>query len=180
MARLVLLFVHCSTALRVPFAKQGGFTFDVASWLRAPTTTPHGDDAEEIEREREAVLHASEHNELLTGHASAERREMLDAKMSVEAYPFQDAPVVLTPAAVERPRAPLPPDLALGAAVIAAAKLRPELAYDAAIDAASAARNAADVSAARGRGAPPAYRSLRLCRDGRARRGPSDKRCAGV
>lgn len=176
MARLVLLLVHCCSAVRVPFAaKQNGFTFDVASWLRAPTTISHEDDADEIENGRKDVLRASEHNQLLTGHASAERREILDAKMSVEAYPFQDAPVVLTPAAVERPRAPLPPDLALGAAVAAAAKLRPELAYDAAVDAASAARSMSDVSAARGRGslAPTllkAARSIRWWRPGSSKR----------
>ena len=65
MARLLLL-LHCSAALRQPtrLAATKGFNFDVASWLRAPTTTIHEDvdDVDEHQRARDEVLYASRHS----------------------------------------------------------------------------------------------------------------------
>ena len=75
MARLLLL-LHGTAALRGPpqharTTKQAatkGFNFDVASWLKAPTTTIHEDvdDVDDVQRARDEVLHHSNHNELLT------------------------------------------------------------------------------------------------------------------
>ena len=159
MARLLLL-LHGTAALRGPpqharTTKQAatkGFNFDVASWLKAPTTTIHEDvdDVDDVQRARDEVLHHSNHNELLTGHATSERRSVLDAELSVEAYSLKNAPVTLKPAPVQEHTKHA--ELSVDAAVRAASSLRPGLAVDAAIAAASAARSAADVSSARGRG----------------------------
>ena len=159
MARLLLL-LHGTAALRGPpqharTTKQAatkGFNFDVASWLRAPTTTIHEDvdDVDEHQRARDEVLHHSKHNELLSGHVSTERRSVLDAELSVEAYSLHEAPVTLKPAPIESHKTPA--TISVDAAVRAASSLRPGLAVDAAIAAASAARSSADVSSARGRG----------------------------
>ena len=160
MARFLLL-LHGTAALRGPPQRARaqttreatkGFNFDVASWLKAPTTTIHEDvdDVDEHQRARDEVLHHSNHNELLTGHATSERRSVLDAELSVEAYSLGDAPVTLKPAQVKEHSKHA--DISVDAAVRAASSLRPGLAVDAAIAAASAARSAADVSSARGRG----------------------------
>ena len=105
MARFLLL-LHGTAALRgppqrartqTPQAATKGFNFDVASWLKAPTTTIHEDvdDVDDVQRARDEVLDASKHNELLSGHVSTERRSVLDAELSVEAYSLHDAPVTL-------------------------------------------------------------------------------------
>ena len=153
-AAVALLLLQNCAALRQPTRLQAtkGFNFDVASWLRAPTTTIHEDvdDVDDVQRARDEVLHHSNHNELLTGHATSERRSVLDAELSVEAYSLGDAPVTLKPAPVQEHTKHA--ELSVDAAVRAASALRPGLAVDAAIAAASAARSAADVSSARGRG----------------------------
>ena len=161
MARLLLL-LHGTAALRGPpqrartqttRAATKGFNFDVASWLKAPTTTIHEDvdDVDDVQRARDEVLDASRHNELLSGHVSTERRSVLDAELSVEAYSLHEAPVTLKPARVTQ-HTKHAEQISVDAAVRAASSLRPGLAVDAAIAAASAARSSADVSSARGRG----------------------------
>ena len=177
LAAVALLLLQNCAALRQPtrLAATKGFNFDVASWLRAPTTTIHEDvdDVDEHQRARDEVLHHSKHNELLTGHVSTERRSVLDAELSVEAYSLQEAPVTLKPAPVSEHTKHA--ELSVDAAVRAASSLRPGLAVDAAIAAASAARSAADVSSARGRGslAPTllkAARSIQWWLPGRQKR----------
>ena len=65
---MALLLLQNCAALRQPTRLQAtkGFNFDVASWLRAPTTTIHEDvdDVDEHQRARDEVLHHSKHNEL--------------------------------------------------------------------------------------------------------------------
>ena len=190
MARFLLL-LHGTAALRGPpqrarTTKQAatkGFNFDVASWLRAPTTSIHEDvdDVDEHQRARDEVLHHSKHNELLSGHVSSDRRSVLDAELSVEAYSLSDAPVTLKPAPVQEHKET--PSISVDAAVRAASSLRPGLAVDAAIAAASAARSAADVSSARGRGslAPTllkAAKSIQWWLPGRQRRADRAVRAA--
>ena len=111
-AAVALLLLQNCAALRQPtrLAATKGFNFDVASWLRAPTTTIHEDvdDVDDVQRARDEVLDASRHNELLTGHVSSERRSVLDAELSVEAYSLGDAPVTLKPAPIKNHKAEAP------------------------------------------------------------------------
>ena len=182
---MALLLLQNCAALRQPtrLAATKGFNFDVASWLRAPTTTIHEDvdDVDDVQRARDEVLDASRHNELLTGHVSSERRSVLDAELSVEAYSLKNAPVTLKPAPVQEHTKHA--EISVDAAVRAASSLRPGLVVDAAIAAASSARSAADVSSARGRGslAPTllkAARSIQWWLPGRQKRADRAVRAA--